>query len=374
MPLQGEATHRPTYTGHRPLPGVRGVWIAKHEILGENCIQKTYEPTGREDAVAFAEPRLLNELDHKHITPLREAQFDPDRPGHVTLVMRVYEGGSVKAAMEAGHRFSAGDVIGIIGDIADALAYLHVKKGIVHRDVKPGNGLLDGDRRTGYLSDFGSAARVDSGLGTSAAIRSTALYQAPEVARTGRYGPPADIYALGLTAFEMLNGLFPYGALDAAEIDRRVNSGRRALPDRMLAPAVFVPCIPARLVRLVRRMIDIDPSKRPGTAAEALGDLRSLKCVDWYHAGGEGLDGEWSGRWPPRRRQEEQIELKVASTILRGGASRGSRRLAADYRSATSGGWRTVGLGPVTIDAQDAAAVSAFFNAVDAAVAKRWPA
>jgi hypothetical protein len=257
-------------------------------------------------------------------------------PGHVTLVMRVYEGGSVKAAMDARHRFSISDVIGILGDIADALSYLHVEKGIVHRDVKPGNVLLDRDRRTGYLSDFGSAARIDSGVGTAAAIRSTPLYQAPEVSRTGRFGPPADIYALGLAAFEMLNGLFPYDSLNPADIDKRVNSGRRALPDRSLAPAAFALCVPTRLVRLIRRMLDAHPGKRPPSATETLRNLRSLQCVDWCRALGDDLSGAWSSRWPPRRRQEQQIEFRVSSTVLRGGVNRGSRRLVADYRSTTS--------------------------------------
>ncbi|MCA1833897.1 MAG: serine/threonine protein kinase [Actinobacteria bacterium] len=371
MPLRGEA-ERKTYTRHMEI--ANGVWIAHHEILGENCIQKTYAPSGREDAIAFAEPRLLNEFDHPHITPLREAQFDPNRPGHVTLVMRVYQGGSIYAAMETGgHRFSVGAVIGILQDVADALVYLHGTKRVVHRDVKPKNVLLDQDRRVGFLADFGSAAALDSATETAAAVRTTALYQAPEAGSIGRVGPMADVYALGLTAFEMLNGLFPYSHLDAAEIDRRVNRGRRALPDRMLAPAAFAPPVPNDLRHLVRRMIAADSDLRP-TAAGLLRALRALKCVDWYHEAGKGLDGEWSGRWPPRRRTEQQMELSVTSAVLRAGAHRGRRRLTARYRSTTSGGWRTVGAGPITVVAQDEAAVSAFFSAVDAQVARRWPA
>lgn len=371
MPLQGEAK-RKTYVDHVEI--ANSVWIARHEILGENCVQKTYAPAGREDAIAFAEPRLLNELEHPHITPLREAQFDPDRPGHVTIVMRVYPGGSVHAAMQTGgHRFSVGAVIAVVQDVADALAYLHTNKRYVHRDGKPKNVLLDADRKVGFLADFGSAAAFEDTTETAKVVRTTALYQAPEAASTGRVGPPADVYALGLTAFEMLNGLFPYSSLDAAEIDKRVNQGRRALPDRMLAPAAFAPHIPDALRQLIRRTIDADPARRP-TAAELLRSLRALKCIDWHHHTGEGRDGEWSGRWPPRRRSERQIQLCATSTLLQAGANRGQRRLTASYRSATSAGWRTVGVGPVTADAQDAAAVSAFFSAVDAHVSKRWPA
>ena len=120
MPLRGEA-QRKTYTIQAAI--ANGVWIAHHAILGENCVQKAYAPAGREDAIAFAEPRLLNELDHPHITPLREAQFDPDRHGHVTIVMRVYEGGSIYDALAADYRFSIGYVIALLQDVADALPY-----------------------------------------------------------------------------------------------------------------------------------------------------------------------------------------------------------------------------------------------------------
>ncbi|HVU60204.1 MAG TPA: serine/threonine-protein kinase [Mycobacteriales bacterium] len=371
MPLHGEGA-RKTYVGHREI--ANSVWVARHEILGENCIQKTYAPAGREDAIAFAEPRLLNDLDHPHITPLREAQFDPHRSGHVTLVMPVYEGGSIHDAISAdGHRFSIGEAVTILQDIAGALAYLHVTKGYVHRDLKPKNVLLDLARQRGYLADFGSAARLDATTSTAQAVRTTALYQAPEAAATGRVGMEADIYALGLTAFEMLNGLFPYEELDAADVDRRINAGRRSLPDRLLAPAAFAPHVPDQLRRLIRSMIDARPAARP-TAMQLLRQLRALKCVDWRHADGPGLDGSWRGGWPPRQRPERQTELLVTSRLLAAGRDRGKRRVEARYRTATSGGWRTVGVGPSTCGRQDAAAVSAFFSAVDAHVAKRWPA
>ena len=372
MPLRGEAP-RQTYAGHQPLPGVKGIVVARHMILGQNCIQKTYEAPGREDAIMFAEPRLLNELYHPKITPLREAQWDPDRAGHVTFVMRVYEGGSVHAAMEsAGHLFSVADALRILGDVGEALAYLHTTKRYVHRDVKPKNVLLDRDRRTGYLSDFGSAAVLED-TGTANTILTTAIYQAPEAGATGRVGPPADVYALGLVGFEMLNGLFPYASLDGAVVSRRINARQRALPDRMLAPAAFAPHVAQPVVRLIRQMINADLAARP-TASELVRSLRRLKVIDWAHAIGDGLDGEWAGRWPPRRRAEDQIALRVTSRILRAGRDRGQRRLSADYRTASSGGWRTVGVDDVTVDAQDAAAVSTFFKTVDAHVARRWPA
>lgn len=74
MPLHGEAA-RPTYTGHAKIAS--GVWVARHAILGGNCIQKTYAPAGREDAIAFAEPRFLNELDHPTSHPFARPSSTP---------------------------------------------------------------------------------------------------------------------------------------------------------------------------------------------------------------------------------------------------------------------------------------------------------
>jgi serine/threonine protein kinase len=371
MPIRGEARQK-TYRGFQPIS--KGIVVAHHEILGENCVQKTYAPAGRDDAIAFAEPRLLNELDHRYITPIREAQFDPDQPGCVTIVMRVYEGGSIHDAItKAGSRFSTGTAMAIIQHAAEALAYLHGEKGYVHRDVKPKNILLNGDRTTGFLADFGSAARFDPATRTAALVPTTALYQAPEGGRMGRIGPPADVYALGLTAFETLNGLFAYETLDAQALDARINRGQRALPERMLAPSAFAPHVPDTLRTLVRLAYHADSAKRP-TAAGLVRRLRNQKCVDWLHVEGDGLDGEWSGWWPPGRRPERQIQLRVTSKVLAGGADRGRRRLRADYKSDNTGGWRTVGVGAETVETQDVAALSAFFSAVDAHAFRRWPA
>lgn len=368
MPIRGEAI-RKTYSGHKPI--AKGIWVARHEILGENCVQKTYEPAGREDAIAFAEPRLLNELDHPHITPLRDAQFDPERPGCVTMVMRVYEGGSIYNALGAGHRFSVGTAISLLADVADALSYLHVSKRYLHRDIKPKNVLLDRQRRAAFLADFGSAAMLDGTTGTAAAARTTPLYQSPEAGRTGQVGPPADMYALGLTAFELVNGLFDYASLDPAKIDSRINKGQRSLPERYIEPAAFEPHVPERLRTAIRQLLAADPARRP-TAPELLRLLRNLRCIDWQKD--TGASEEWSGHWPPARRRDRQIELSVRALPLRGGPQRGRLRLDARYRSASSGGWRTVGVPDETVDDHDAAALSAFFKAVDAQVARRWPA
>jgi len=123
---------------------------------------------------------------------------------------------------------------------------------------------------------------MDSSSRTTAAVRTTALYQPPEAALVGRLGPNSDIYCLGLTTFELVNGLLPYASLDAAEVDRRINQGKRALPDRMLQPQVFAPHVPNRLVRPIRKTVETASGHRIQTASELARKLplkRSSKAL-----------------------------------------------------------------------------------------------
>ncbi len=372
--LRGEA-EEPTYTGHVALPDGKGiVEVAFHEVLGRRCIQKTYEIAGREDSVAFTEPRLMDELDHPHITPIQEAQFAPQSGRRkVTMVMRVYAGGSVRAAQTRGnHSFGVGDALGITLQMADALGYLHTVKGYVHRDVKPGNILLDADRMTAYLSDFGSAAAL-KGRDTVDAVRMTAVYQPPEAGATGQVGPAADIYGLGMSLYEMLNDPIAWETLDPAELDTRISSGRRALPDKVFRADAFASHVPIKVVRLVRTMIEPDPARRP-SATELARTLRSMQILGWNRTDGTGLTGTWNAWWPPRRRRDQQTQIRITSTELKGGASSGKLRLVAQYQRDAATSWRRVGPDDATIGPQDRAALCAFFKTVDTEVARRWPA
>lgn len=186
----------------------------------------------------------------------------------------------------------------------------------------------------------------------------------------------SDVYSLGLTAIELLDGAFLYDGLDIAHVQQRVDTGRRGYSNDKLASRRRSPHIPGALRTLLARCIDADPERRP-TASELERALHKLICIDWKQTTGSGLDGEWTGTWPPRARADKAVALQVTSNVAAKGKNAGCRVLTADYRRTATSGWRTVGssTSPLVVDdPQDAAAVSAFFTTVADIVVKRFPA
>ncbi len=139
-----------------------------------------------------------------------------DDHGRAYFVMQLIEGDTLAQRIRRGP-LPLGDVIALGAALADALAYVH-RRGVVHRDVKPGNVLLDADGRA-HLSDFGIAAVRDAAPVTAAGmVIGTASYLSPEQVRGESVSPAVDIYALGLVLIECVTGRreYPGNALEAA--------------------------------------------------------------------------------------------------------------------------------------------------------------
>lgn len=238
----------------------------------------------------------------KNRRSFREAQFDPVEDRAITFVMPHFGGGSVHDALLEDYRFSLTESIQIAIDSLDALAYLHREHYAIHRDTKPGNVLLDGDRKRGYLSDFGSAALIDS-AGEASAVLGTNVYRPPEARPSGRVGVSADLYGIAMTLWEMVNGRLPWDRLELEAVERRLQRGLRAVTDAQLS---FAPHVPDRLRRVIRKGLQRNPAARFKRAEEFIRALRRVTSIDWRHQEGTGLEGEWIGTWPPRRRQDQR--------------------------------------------------------------------
>ena len=344
------------------------VFLTHHEIFDGKFVQKTVRMHGLEDALASHEPTFLHQLEHPQIVPVREAQWDPDYEQAITFVMPHMPGGSVDDALVEGYRFSLTDSVTIIVDVLDALGYVQQEFKAVHRDTKPGNVLLDGDRSRGYASDFGSAATL-AGDGQAEAVLGTNIYRPPEARLTGRIGVASDVYGLGMTLFEMLSGRIAWEAMDLSAVEDRLGRGLRAVPDTLIS---FDPMVPSRLRRCVRKAIHRDPERRFKTMHDFITALRGVTTIDWRHVDGTGLEGEWRGTWPPQLATGRRLEYRVTSRVLGAGKSRGQLRVEAHART-PRGGWRQA-VAAITVSPDDRRALDQFFSDVQDKAAHRAPA
>ena len=158
-------------------------------------------------AVRFKqEARVAAKLEHPHIVPVHGFGIEGGRPW---MAMRLVTGGSLARRVAHGP-MPPREVAALLGDVAAALDYAH-GRGIVHRDVKPANVLLDEAGRA-YLADFGIARMLEgSSVATATGlIQGTPSYMAPEQAMGAKVDRLADVYALGVMAFECLTGRVPY--------------------------------------------------------------------------------------------------------------------------------------------------------------------
>ncbi len=153
----------------------------------------------------LSESRLAASLEHPAVVPVYDAREDD---GELIVAMRLIEGGDLRKLIDRQGPLEPERAVHLLGQVAEALDAAHAA-GIVHRDVKPHNVLIEGERA--YLSDFGLAkAYAETGPGSGASIVGTVEYMAPEQWRGERVGPAADVYALGCVLYEALTGIVPY--------------------------------------------------------------------------------------------------------------------------------------------------------------------
>ena len=154
------------------------------------------------------ESRLAASLDHPNVVPVYDAgEID----GRLFIAMRYVDGLDLKTLLRDNAPLALGRVVAIAGQIAEALDAAH-QRGLVHRDVKPSNVLLDqqGDRDHAYLADFGLTRSSSAAGPTDGQFMGTVDYVAPEQIRGDDVDGRADQYALGCLLFECLTGSLPF--------------------------------------------------------------------------------------------------------------------------------------------------------------------
>src|SRR5262245_36453754 len=186
--------------------------------------------------------------------------------------MALVRGGSIGDRLRAGSTFSPDETRGIMREVADALAYAH-RTGVVHRDIKPDNVLLDADTGRAMVTDFGIARAASedtdaSRLTATGAVIGTPAYMSPEqcagdVTVDGR----SDLYSLGTVAYQMLTGQPPFVGGNAPSIMMKQVS-EKPVPIRERQPKV-----PKNLEKIVMRLLEKDPARRFSSGEEVVAAL-----------------------------------------------------------------------------------------------------
>ncbi|MFO0810021.1 MAG: protein kinase [Gemmataceae bacterium] len=192
----------------------------------------------------------------------------------------------------------------LAAQVADALDYAH-RQGVLHRDVKPSNLLLDA-RGTVWVTDFGLAKSVgDDNLTATGDILGTLRYMPPE-AFDGKTDARGDVYSLGITLYEMLALQPAFGERDRAKLVKLVTAGDPP-PLRSVNAA-----IPRDLQTVVRKAVERDPGHRYATAGELADDLRRFAADEPIHARTVG-PAERLWRWC---RRNPALAAALAAVVL----------------------------------------------------------
>ena len=245
--------------------GMGVVYLAREVHLDRLVAIKLLPPERSQQRVLrdrfLREARLAAKLSHPNIIPIHAVE---DTDGFVFFVMAFVDGETLAERVRARGPLPATDGARVLREIAWALAYAH-EQGLIHRDVKPDNILLESSTGRVLVADFGIAAAAgDAGDG----ISGTPEFMSPEQSLGTALDARSDIYSLGATAYYAFSGRFPFEGATATEVlAKQVTEPARPLASQGLA-------VPRRMAALVDRCLAKAADQRPESAkalAEQLG-------------------------------------------------------------------------------------------------------
>jgi Protein kinase domain len=219
------------------------------------------------------EAQMAAQLNHPNIVPIYSVD---ERDGVVYFVMALVEGATLAQQLHEEPRSSFDEVRRVIGDVADALDYAHAK-GVVHRDIKPDNIMLDRVSRRTMVTDFGiaRAAAGDSRLTVTGVAVGTPAYMSPEQALGERdVDGRSDIYSLGVVAYQMVTGEQPFNAVNTpAMLVKHVSETPRPIREKR-------PDVPPAIARAVEVALAKDPAARWPTGSAFRDAIRATTVAD----------------------------------------------------------------------------------------------
>ena len=267
--------------------GMGAVYLAREKALERAVAIKVLPSDVATDADSRErfrrEARTAAKLTHPNIVPL--LTFG-DVEGMLYFVMGYVKGESLGERMRREGKLPEEDVRRILAEVADALHYAH-KQGVVHRDIKPDNILLDDETGRPMLTDFGVAKARASGttLTEVGAVVGTPYYMSPEQASGARdIDGRSDLYSLGVMGYQMLSGRLPFEGESFRDIVvQHVTQEPAPL-------AGFAPDTPPDLVAVVMRCLAKEPAKRWADAQELKDALRAGDDPAEYDPSAPGVE------------------------------------------------------------------------------------
>ena len=241
------------------------VFLAEDATLGRQVAVKLLHPALADDDRFLrrfrAEARAAAALSHPAVMAVYDWGEEDDGP---YLVCEYLGGGSLRALLDRDQRLTPSQALLVGLDTARGLDYAH-RRGVVHRDIKPGNLLFDLDGRV-RIGDFGLARALAEAAWTEpvGAVLGTIRYAAPEQVRAEEVDGRADVYALGVVLIEAITGTAPFAADSAAG----------SLMARLDGP-VPIPKEAGPLAPLLTRVLELEPDGRPD-AGEVAEELESI--------------------------------------------------------------------------------------------------
>ena len=253
--------------------GMGIVFLARDLKLERLVAIKTLPPTLAADDVIRArflrEARTAAALNHPNIVPIHRAD---DIDGTVFFVMGFVDGPSLAQLIRDGGPLSPRTAVSILYDVSGALGYAH-GAGVVHRDVKAENILLDRASSRALVTDFGIARVAEAApLTATGTVLGTVHYMSPEQVAGDTVDRRSDVYSLGVVAFYALAGRFPFDSPTASAV--LVAHVTRVAPSL----AEIAPTVPRALARLVDRCLAKDPASRVQSCEELLTELRHVEA------------------------------------------------------------------------------------------------
>jgi serine/threonine-protein kinase len=245
------------------------VYCAQDRILGRNVALKKLTSDLREDKDLIRrfkqEAKALARLSHPHIVQVYDFVQDGDQ---AWIAMELIEGKTIADYLHDKGVMPISETVQLVIQMAEALAYAH-KRGVVHRDFKPANVILSIDGAA-KITDFGLAKIAQSSVHTQVgSFLGSPAYMSPEQTQGKVANAYSDIYALGVTLYEMLSGRLPFTGDFESVIVQKLTANPKPL-------SALNGKIPGQLKHLVFQMLEKESDKRPESMDEVAEVLKSV--------------------------------------------------------------------------------------------------